>query len=92
MATAPAGYKVFAAGAVLTATADVQNYLMDQVCGVYDDASDRSSEISSPAEGQLSYLKDDDTLYTYSGAAWVAVGGSGDPENENLIVGLEAFL
>ena len=72
---APSGYKTFSAGAILTATADVQNYLMDQVVSVHDDASARSSAISSPAEGQVSYLKDTNKVYLYNGSAWVEVGG-----------------
>jgi hypothetical protein len=72
---APSGYKTFSAGAVLTATADVQNYLMDQVVTVHDDASARSSAISSPAEGQVSYLKDTNKVYLYNASAWAEVGG-----------------
>jgi hypothetical protein len=72
---APSGYKTFSAGAVLTATADVQNYLMDQVVTVHNDASARSSSISSPAEGQVSYLKDTNKIYSYTGSAWAEVGG-----------------
>jgi hypothetical protein len=72
---APSGYKTFSAGAILTATADVQNYLMDQVVSVHNDASARSSAISSPAEGQVSYLKDTNLVYLYNGSAWVEVGG-----------------
>jgi len=72
---APSGYKTFSAGAILTATADVQNYLMDQVVSVHNDSSARSSAISSPAEGQVSYLKDTNKVYLYNGSAWVEVGG-----------------
>jgi hypothetical protein len=70
---APAGFKTFVAGAVLSATSDVQGYLMDQVCTVWNDAAARTSGLGSPAEGQLSYLKDTDQLYTYDGAAWQAL-------------------
>ena len=87
---APAGYKTFVAGAVLSATSDVQVYLMDQVCTVWNDASARTSGHGSPAEGQLSYLKDTDKLYTFDGSAWAALGAS--PEDANTIIGLEMFL
>ncbi len=70
---APAGFKTFVAGAVLSATSDVQVFLMDQVCTVWNDAAARTSGLGSPAEGQLSYLKDTDKLYTYDGAAWQAL-------------------
>lgn len=71
----PAGYKTFSAGAVLTAGTDVQQHLMDQVVCVFADASARSSAISSPAEGQVSYLKDTNKVYFYDGSAWTEVGG-----------------
>ncbi len=73
---APAGFKTFVAGAVLSATSDVQVYLMDQVCTVWNDASARTSGLGSPAEGQLSYLKDTDSVEVYDGASWTAVGGT----------------
>ncbi len=73
---APAGFKTFVAGAVLSATSDVQVYLMDQVCTVWNDASARTSGLGSPAEGQISYLKDTDSVEVYDGASWTAVGGT----------------
>jgi len=73
---APAGFKTFVAGAVLSATSDVQVYLMDQVCTVWNDAAARTSGLGSPAEGQISYLKDTDSVEVYDGASWTAVGGS----------------
>ena len=86
----PAGFKTFVPGAILSATSDVQVYLMDQVVTVWNDASARTSGLSSPAEGQLSYLKDTDKLYTFDGSAWAALGAS--PEDANTIIGLEMFL
>ncbi len=73
---APAGYKTFVAGAVLSATSDVQVYLMDQVCTVWNDASARTSGHGSPAEGQLSYLKDTDSVEVFDGTSWTAIGAS----------------
>ena len=70
----PSGYKTFAAGEVLDAAAGVMAYLMDQVVTVWADASARTSGLT-PAEGQVSYLKDTNTVYLYNGSAWVAVGG-----------------
>ncbi len=71
----PAGWKEFSAGAVLTASVDVQQHLMDQAVCVFADSSARSTAISSPAEGQVSYLKDTNSVEVYDGSAWVAVGG-----------------
>ena len=73
---APAGYKTFAAGAVLSATSDMQVFLMDQVCTVWNDASARTSGLATPAEGQVSYLKDTNAVEVYDGTSWVAVASS----------------
>jgi len=67
------GFKTFVTGDVLTA-ADTNGYLMQGVL-VFATAAARDSAITSPQEGQTCYLKDTDAVMTYSGAAWVAVGG-----------------
>jgi hypothetical protein len=52
MAGAPAGYRTFAAGEVLTA-ANVQTYLQDQVIAAYANAAAADAALASPAEGQF---------------------------------------
>lgn len=74
MAGAPAGYRTFSAGEVLTA-ANVQTFLQDQVIAVFANATARDAAITSPAEGQHCFLKDTDALQYYTGSAWVAAGG-----------------
>lgn len=69
------GYKEFATGDVLTA-ADANGYLASQVVMVFADAAARTSAITSPQEGMISYLKDTNATQYYSGSAWVSVGGS----------------
>lgn len=69
------GYKVFTAGEVLTA-ADLQGYAVDQAVMVFADSAARSSAIGTPTEGMLSYLKDTDSVESFSGSNWVAVGGA----------------
>jgi hypothetical protein len=69
------GFKTFNTGDVLSA-GDTNGYLMQGVL-VFADAAARTTAITSPQEGQTSYLKSDDTVYTYSGTAWVAVGAGG---------------
>ena len=76
MAGAPAGYRTFTAGEVLTA-ANVQTYLMDQAIAVFADATARDAAITAPAEGQHCFLEDTDALQYYTGSAWVAAGGAG---------------
>lgn len=69
------GFKTFTTGEVLTA-ADTNGYLMQGVL-VFADAAARDAAITSPAEGQFAYTKDDNGLWYYDGAAWVASGASG---------------
>lgn len=71
------GFKTFATGDVLSA-ADVNGYLMQGVL-VFASAAARDAAITSPQEGQACYLKDTNATQTYSGSAWVAVGGAGSP-------------
>ena len=66
-------YLQFTTGQVLTSTA--MNQVGDSLVNVFASASARNSAISSPSEGMICYLSDSDTLQTYSGSAWVDVGG-----------------
>jgi hypothetical protein len=68
------GFKDFVTGEVLTA-ADVDGYLMQGVW-VFADAAARTAAVTSPQEGNMSYLKDTNSTEYYSGSAWVAVGAS----------------
>jgi hypothetical protein len=63
------GFKTFTTGEVLTA-ADVNGYLMQGVL-VFANAAARTSAITSPQEGQYSFLKDTNALEYYDGASWV---------------------
>ena len=68
------GFKTFTTGEVLSA-GDTNGYLMQGI-NVFASAAARDAAITSPQEGQACYLKDTDAVQTYSGSAWVAVGGS----------------
>jgi hypothetical protein len=68
------GFKDFTTGEVLTAN-DVDGYLMQGVW-VFASAAARSAAVTSPQEGNFSFLKDTNSTEYYDGAAWVAVGGS----------------
>jgi len=63
------GFKTFTTGEVLTAD-NVNGYLMQGVL-VFASAAARTTAITSPQEGQYSYLKDTNALEYYDGAAWV---------------------
>jgi hypothetical protein len=69
------GFKTFATGDVLTAP-DVNGYLMQGVL-VFANASARTAAITSPQQGQVSFLKDTNSTEYYTGSAWVAIGGGG---------------
>jgi hypothetical protein len=68
------GFKTFTTGEVLTA-ADTNGYLMQGV-NVFADAAARTAAITSPQEGQMSYLKDTNSTEYYTGSAWAAVGAA----------------
>ena len=69
-----AGRKNFVAGEILTA-ADVNSFLMDQSVMVFDDSAARGSAIPTPTEGMVTYLKSDDQVTVFDGAAFKPVGG-----------------
>ena len=64
------GFKTFTTGEVLTA-ADTNGYLMQGVL-VFASAAARASAITSPQEGQYTFLKDTNSTEYYDGAAWIA--------------------
>lgn len=72
---AGSGFKTFNTGDVLSA-ADTNNYLMQGVW-VFADAAARTAAVTSPQEGNMSFLKDTNSTEYYSGSAWVAVAGGG---------------
>jgi hypothetical protein len=71
------GFKTFATGDVLTAS-DVNGYLMQGVL-VFASATARDAAITSPQAGQTVYLKDSNTIVSYSGSAWVTKSGGASP-------------
>lgn len=74
---AGAGFKTWTTGDVLTAV-DVNEYLMQGVW-VFANATARSSAVTSPQEGNMSYLKDTNSLEYYSGSAWTPVDTGASP-------------
>jgi hypothetical protein len=71
------GFKTFNTGDVLSA-ADTNGYLMQGVL-VFADSAARAAAITSPQEGQTTYLKDTDVIQVYSGSAWVTKSGGSSP-------------
>ena len=70
---APLGFKTFATGDVLTA-ADTNGYLMQGVW-TFANAAARTAAVTSPQEGNVSFLKDTNSFEIYDGASWVSYGG-----------------
>lgn len=81
------GFKTFAVGEVLTAS-DVNDYLMEQVVGIYADATARDAQITSPIEGQFAYLSDTNALTYYNGTSWGSFIGDGDITAVNAGAGM----
>ena len=69
------GYIEFATGDVLTA-ALANGYLASQTVMVFASAAARTSAITSPQEGMISYLKDTNATQYYSGSAWTDIGAA----------------
>ena len=80
------GFKTFTTGEVLTA-ADVNGYLMQGIL-VFASEAARNSAITSPQEGQFAFTKDNNSLWYYTGSAWVASGATGDIEGVTAGVGI----
>jgi len=80
------GFKTFTTGEVLTA-GDVNGYLMQGI-NVFANATARDAAITSPQEGQFAFTKDNNSLWYYDGAAWVASGATGDIEGVTAGVGI----
>jgi len=80
------GFKTFTTGEVLTA-ADVNGYLMQGIL-VFATEAARNAAITSPQEGQFAFTKDNNSLWYYTGSAWVASGATGDIEGVTAGVGI----
>jgi hypothetical protein len=65
-------YKTFVNGFPLNAS-EINNNLMNQAVATFVDAAARSTAISAPVEGQLTYLESDAQFYKFNGDAWVAL-------------------
>lgn len=54
-----------------TISSDWGNDIRDRTIQRYSSVANRTSEHASPAEGDLSYLEDSNTVWVYNGTAWV---------------------
>lgn len=81
---AAGGFKEFVAGEVLDQD-EINDYLMQGML-VFAGTAARGSAITSPVEGQFSFLKDSDTVEFYDGSGWVEYSGA-PPLFDFLVVG-----
>ena len=58
------GYRLFSAGEILTA-ANLQNFAVDQSVMVFSSAAERTSELTAPSQGMMSFLNDSGTNWQY---------------------------
>lgn len=56
---------------VVTDLTNVVSDIEKRLVMVFNNTADRSTRLASPTEGMLSYLKDTDKYYTFTGSAWV---------------------
>jgi hypothetical protein len=68
-------YKVFTNGSVLNAS-EINDNLMNQAIAVFSNSAARSAAITSPIEGQLTYLEDTAAYESFDGSSWVSFGAS----------------
>ena len=68
-------YKVFTNGSVLQAS-EVNDNLMKQAVATFSNAAARTAAITSPVEGQLTYLEDVNLYQHWNGSAWVSPFGA----------------
>ena len=74
-------YKVFTNGSVLNAS-EVNENLMNQSVITFTSATARSSAITSPIEGMVTYLEDTNSYQTWNGSSWVGLV----PQSPNAII------
>jgi hypothetical protein len=67
-------YKVFTNGSTLQAS-ELNENLMQQSIAVFSNAAARTAAITSPVEGQMTYLDDVDRYDHWNGSAWVSPFG-----------------
>jgi hypothetical protein len=67
-------YKVFTNGSVLQAS-EVNENLMQQAVATFSNAAARTAAITSPVEGQMTYLLDVDRYEHWNGSSWISPFG-----------------
>jgi hypothetical protein len=67
-------YKVFTNGSTLQAS-ELNENLMQQAVATFSNAAARTAAITSPVEGQMTYLEDTNQYASWNGSSWVSPFG-----------------
>jgi len=78
------GYKNWAANDILAA-ADLNGYVADQVVMYFANAAARTSAITSPTAGMVSYRGDAQIVEFYNGSAWIALSSATTINASNVV-------
>jgi hypothetical protein len=65
-------FKVFTNGSVLNAS-EVNEYLMEQSIMTFTNSAARSSALTTPLAGMITYLADTDVFEYWNGTAYVSI-------------------
>jgi hypothetical protein len=68
-------YKVFTNGSVLQAS-EINENLMRQAVSVFSNAASRTAAVTSPVEGQMTYLEDTNLYASWNGSSWISPFGT----------------
>ena len=87
------GHKVYVTNDIVTAV-DLNGYLADQVVMVFASAAARTSGITYPTEGMVTYLSDSNSLWHYDGSSWVGIptASAGTAYDSVRVAGSKVFV
>jgi len=84
------GWKQFNSGDILRAT-QVQGYLMNQSVMYFANSSARTSGLTSPEIGQVTYLNDPGILQIRKSSGWVTIGLNPDIRDSQIMTFMQAI-
>lgn len=64
---------------------ELNNYLMKQSVAVFASSAERASILTSPVEGQVTWLQDTNAFQVYNGSAWVDINDNTDAIQKSLL-------
>lgn len=64
---------------------ELNNYLMNQSVATFASSTERASVLTSPVEGQVTWLQDTNAFQVYNGSAWVDINDNTDAIQKSLL-------